>query len=113
MSHGERPTVPGLDAEAFVLLAGMRVEANTTADSEETPPSGVILRREVLRKIPRLAVSMNELRALPLDHRAGFIVSFIDGTYSIEMILDVCAMRRQDALAILGELAARGVIVVD
>jgi hypothetical protein len=113
MSHGERPTVPGFDATAFLRLAEMRVEAKTAADPEETPPSGIILRREVLRKVPRLAVSMNELRTLPLDHRAGFIVSFVDGTYSIEMILDVCAMRRQDALEILGELAARGVIVVD
>jgi hypothetical protein len=112
MSHGERPTVPGLDTEALLRLAEMRVEAKS-AGAEETPPSGVIVRREVLRKVPRLNVSMSDLRRLPLDHRTGFIVSFIDGTYSIEMILDVCAMRRQDALAILGELAARGVIAVD
>jgi hypothetical protein len=113
MSHGERSTVPELDAEASLRLAEKRVEAERAGDSEDTPASGVILRREVLRKVPRLAVSTNDLKALPLDHRAGFIISFVDGTYSIEMILDVCALRRQDALAILGDLAARGVIVVE
>ena len=63
--------------------------------------------------IPRLAVSQSELMAMPLDHRAGFIMSLVDGTYTVEMILDVCPLPRERALAILGELADRGVIDVD
>jgi hypothetical protein len=85
--------------------------ATSTLDDE--PPSGVLLRREALASVPRLAISLKELKALPLDHRAGFIVSFIDGAYTVAMILDACAMPRKEALTILRELAARRVIVFD
>jgi hypothetical protein len=64
----------------------------------------------MLASIPRLAVTQSELMAMPLDHRAGFVVSFIDGTFTVEMILDVCPMPRERALAILGELADKGII---
>jgi hypothetical protein len=66
-----------------------------------------------LASVPRLAVTRSQLMAMPLDHRAGFVVSFIDGTFTVEMILDVCPMPRESALAILGELADQGVIAVD
>jgi hypothetical protein len=67
----------------------------------------------MLASVPRLAVTQRQLMAMPLDHRAGFVVSFIDGTYTVEMILDVCPMPRERALAILGELAAQGIIAVE
>ena len=79
---------------------------------ESEPPSGVVLKREMLDAVPRLAVSTADLKTMPLDERAGFIVSFVDGTYSVEMILDACAMKRGEAIAILVDLAARGVIKV-
>jgi hypothetical protein len=66
-----------------------------------------------LASVPRLAVTKRQLMAIPLDHRAGFVVSFVDGTYTVEMILDVCPMPRERALAILGELAEKGIIDVD
>ena len=66
-----------------------------------------------LDSVPRLVVSQRELMAMPLDHRAGFVVSFVDGTYTVEMILDVCPLPRERALAILGELEERGIIDVE
>jgi hypothetical protein len=66
-----------------------------------------------LASVPRLAVTRSQLMAMPLDHRAGFVVSFVDGTYTVEMILDVCPMPRERALAILGELADKGIISVE
>jgi hypothetical protein len=66
-----------------------------------------------LASVPRLAVTQSQLMAMPLDHRAGFVVSFVDGTFTVEMILDVCPMPRERALAILGDLAAKGIIDVD
>jgi hypothetical protein len=89
------------------------VKKSPEAAVDDEPPSGVLVRRESLASVPRLAVSLKELKALPLDHRAGFIVSFIDGAYSVGMILDACAMPRQEALEILRELAARRIIVFD
>jgi hypothetical protein len=74
-------------------------------DSFETMPP--------LASVPRLAITQSELMAMRLDHRAGFIVSFVDGTYTVEMILDVCPMPRERALAILGELEEKGIIDLD
>jgi hypothetical protein len=53
------------------------------------------------------------LRSLPLDHRAGFLVWLVDGTSTVEAILDACPMTPEHALAVLGVLAAHGVIAVD
>jgi hypothetical protein len=88
-------------------------ETPATSIEEDEPPSGVLLRHEALASVPRLVISLKELKALPLDHRAGFIVSFIDGAYTVGMILDACAMPRKEAMTILRELAARRVIVFD
>jgi hypothetical protein len=113
MSRRERPTLPEFDAQAVQRLAEMPGTPGTSAISDDEPPSGIMLRPEVLARIPRLVLSTSELTVMPLDHRAGFILSFIDGTYSIEMILDACAMGRDEALEILGKLIARGIIAVE
>jgi hypothetical protein len=71
------------------------------------------VRQLTLDAIPRLAVSVRDLRDLPLDHNAGFLVWLIDGRSTIEAILDACPIRHDHALAILRVLAAHGVIDVD
>ena len=63
-----------------------------------------------LRRIPVLAVPLAELQVLPLDPRAAFVLSRIDGVSNVEMILDVCAMKWDEALLILDELIDLGVI---
>ena len=100
-----------LVARAFMHLDPVRSEVERIADDRQ-PASGVVRRREGLAGVPRLAVSTAKLMTMPLDHRAGFIISFIDGTYSIQMILDACAMTRDEALAILGDLVAKGVVEI-
>ena len=87
------------------------IRPNPPRDDE--PPSGVMERYERLTAVPRLALSLPDLMAIRLDHRAGFLVSLVDGTYTVEMILDACAMKREEALAILAELAARGIITIE
>jgi hypothetical protein len=74
------------------------------------PPSGVYPRRLTLDLVPRLALSRRALLAQRLDHRAGFILSLIDGECTVETILDLSAMSRAEALRILRELAALGVV---
>jgi hypothetical protein len=114
MSGLRRPTVPGgFDAQQSVRRTEGPASTGSPGPSDDQPPSGILLRLEVLAGVPRLVVSMSQLKAMPLDDRAGFILSFVDGVYTVEMILDASAMRREEALAILGELFARGVIVVD
>jgi hypothetical protein len=45
-----------------------------------------------------------------IDHRAGFVLSLVDGASTLETILDVCGMPKLDALRILHELTAHGII---
>jgi hypothetical protein len=64
------------------------------------------------RRIPRLAIDMDEIRYLSLDHVAGFLLSNIDGTMTIEEVLDVSGMAEFEVLRILDDLRDRGVIEV-
>jgi hypothetical protein len=111
MSRG-RPTLPEFRAREPGPFRERRVASREERATDTEPSSGIALKREMLAKVPRLAVSTADLMAMPLDHRAGFIASFVDGTFTIEMILDACAMRPEEALSVLGDLVARGVIVV-
>jgi serine/threonine protein kinase len=61
--------------------------------------------------IPQLAVDAHKLTGLSLDHRAGFLMSCIDGYSSIDDILSVSGMSRLETLKIVCELADQRVIV--
>lgn len=61
----------------------------------------------------RIDVPFEEIRWMNLDHRAGFLLSLVDGNSSIDDLLDVSSMPRLDALRILVELHSRGVIALD
>ncbi len=47
-----------------------------------------------------------------LDHRAGFLLTFVDGVSSVEDILDASGLSRIDALHVLADLLTKGVIVI-
>jgi hypothetical protein len=63
-----------------------------------------------LDRVPVVTVARDQLRWLSIDHRAGFVLSHIDGVSSLEMILDVSGMPLLDALRILCELAQQRII---
>lgn len=65
-----------------------------------------------LDAVPLVIMSGDELRAVSLDHRAGFLLSHVDGLSSLEMILDVSGMPRLDALRILVELVQKRVVAL-
>lgn len=60
--------------------------------------------------IPVLTISRSELRWLALDHRAGFVLSLIDGGSSIEDIIDVSTMPSFEVLRTLYTLHTQNVI---
>ncbi len=87
-----------------------------TADafSEETPtrpdiPSAF----SFFARVPTLVAAPEELMRLPLDHRAGFFLSLVDGRSSVGAILDACAMPSDEALGILNALLAQHVVTLD
>jgi hypothetical protein len=61
-------------------------------------------------RVPVLAIAMRDLPTHKLDHKAGFVVSRVDGELSIEGLLDVGAMPRLDALKIIADLVEAGVL---
>jgi hypothetical protein len=63
-----------------------------------------------LDRVPMVVVPRTQMRWLSMDHRAGFILSLIDGSSSLELILDVCGMPRLDALRILQELVQQKIV---
>ncbi len=61
-------------------------------------------------RIPMVAVAGSEVRWLGLDHRAGFILSRVDGRSTIEELVDLSGMPRHEALKLLVELVGAGAL---
>ena len=58
----------------------------------------------------RVIMSMEKMRWLMLDHRAGFLVSRIMDPTTVEDLLDICGMPSLQALEVLCDLNAQKVI---
>jgi hypothetical protein len=63
-----------------------------------------------LEKVPVLVTPLAQIDASSVDHRAGFVLSQVDGDTSLQAILDVSGMPPLEALRIVCELARRRVI---
>jgi hypothetical protein len=60
--------------------------------------------------MPVLAVLPAELRLLPLDPRAAFLLSQMDGRTDLDTVLELSAMPRAKALRLVRELYVSGVV---
>jgi hypothetical protein len=65
-----------------------------------------------LTQVVNIAIPSDQIRWLSLDHRAGFLLSLVDGASSVEELLDICGMPRLDALRILYQLLEQRVIAL-
>ena len=63
-----------------------------------------------LDRAPIVVVPRAQMRWLSIDHRAGFVLSLIDGSSTVETILDVSGMPKLDALRILHELVQQKIV---
>ncbi len=63
-----------------------------------------------LERAPTLARPLHELGSAPISPRAAFLLSRIDGTLSVDEILDVSGMPRLEAYRYLCQLLLRGII---
>lgn len=64
------------------------------------------------QRVVAACVAPEQVRWLSLDHRAGFVLSLVDGTCTVEELLDISGMAPLDTLKILVELLEQGVISV-
>jgi tetratricopeptide (TPR) repeat protein len=63
-----------------------------------------------LGSVPRLVIKPEEIMWLNLDHRAGFLLSQIDGTVDYESLFALSGLPRLDTARILAALLLDGVI---
>jgi hypothetical protein len=63
-----------------------------------------------LGRVPRLAIKQEEIMWLNLDHRAGFLLSQIDGAVDYENLFALSGLPRLDTARILAALLLDGVI---
>lgn len=63
-----------------------------------------------LQAVPRVRISGDEIIWLNLDHRAGFVLSLVDGNMSYDEILSVCGLPQIEGLRILANLLQDKVI---
>jgi HD-GYP domain-containing protein (c-di-GMP phosphodiesterase class II) len=63
-----------------------------------------------LQRVPRVLMTPSEIARLPLDPRAGFLLSFMDGSSTVETVLDACGLPREDAVHLVMELLGHGAI---
>lgn len=63
-----------------------------------------------LHAVPVVALTPKEVLSLPLDPRSGFLLARIDGTSTLQTLLDVSAMPAGDTMALLEELLALGAV---
>ncbi len=63
-----------------------------------------------LTNVPRLSIKPEEVMWLNLDHRAGFLLSQIDGVVDYESLFALSGLPRLDTARILAALLGEGVI---
>jgi len=63
-----------------------------------------------LESVPVVAMSPTEILTLPLDARSGFLLARIDGTSTLQTLLDVSAMPASEAMSLLEELLGLGAV---
>lgn len=106
------------DFSGALELAERRLEANPNdveaqryvQDCRRVLVKMQLSRLGSLQQIVELAVDSTELQWLTIDHRAGFLLSLIDGLSTLEDLLDICGMPRLQALQIFAELADQKVV---
>lgn len=99
--------------EALLEVSPDHFEAKACAAScRELLSKKYLTRLGGLAKILRVAMPPDEIRWLSLDHKAGFLLSCIDGTSSIEEVLDVACMQEFEAIRILHDFRELGVVEI-
>jgi hypothetical protein len=107
---GDYAAALALAVELQEKKPGDLVASSFARDCRRMLEAECVKRTGPLQGIPVLALSIHELQSRSLDHRAGFLVSRVDGQSTLEMLLDLVPLPRIDALRILAELVDQGIL---
>jgi hypothetical protein len=109
----------GDEASALAILEEVLRSAPSNAparqlaeDCERILGAKYIAQLGSLERIPKIAVPLERLVSLSLDHRAGFLLSLVDGISSLALILDLSGMSSSEVLGTFVVLKERGIITL-
>jgi hypothetical protein len=127
--RSERPTVPpSFDVAQYASESDARWRAAPVSKRDEDQPapnSEVRLTTQpywespvsdeawaqTMAGAPSVSISSEELKRLPLGHRAGFLLSRMDGATDLETLIELAAMPRDETLRLMRDLFQRGVVI--
>jgi hypothetical protein len=106
------------DSDARLAAAQPANEESSSPRSEmrlaTRPTMGAALTDEAWARgmtgAPYVIVSLAQLKRLPLGHRAGFLLSLMDGATELGTVLELAAMPRDEALRMARDLFESGVV---
>lgn len=102
---------PILLSYTLFLVAAERIRTlNEELDDSEPELQSDIRPLVPLYAVPWLALTVEWVRFLPLNSRAAYVLSLVDGQCNVETILDMCQIGREETLALLAQLLQLGAI---
>lgn len=100
-------------ADALITVDPLNEDAQKVADTCRARLRAIYLGRiGALDQVPAMVIPSTEIRWLALDHRAGFVLSLVDGVSTIEEIIDVSSMEPLEVLRTLYNLITQNVITL-
>jgi hypothetical protein len=104
---------------ALDLLESVLRRHPTDTDARELAQDchGLLVSRYLARigslsRVPKLAISAERLASIQLERNVGFVLALVDGTTSLETIVDGSGLSPPLALALLVQLYEDGIIVL-
>jgi hypothetical protein len=84
--------------------------ARSSEQEIEAAPASEVRPLVSLSMVPWLMVTLDQLRELPIDPRAAFLVTLVDGQCSVEMIADIACVPKDEAIGIFATLLQLGAV---
>jgi hypothetical protein len=132
LRSSELPTVPPpFDAERYAKDSDARLVAVSAAGSwaPEAPSATPRSETRLVARIEtgaftdegwartitgRLVLTMplTQLKELPLDHRTGYLLTWMDGSIDLDTLIEVSTMSREEVLHIVRDLYDSGVVEI-
>jgi hypothetical protein len=126
--RSHRPTLaPAFDVAEFarqsehlgaLVAVEQERESKSPVSSEvrlvTRPQWGAIITNEAwarsMKGAPNVTMSPQALKRLPLDHRAGFVISLMDGSLDLDTLVELSGMPRDHVLGLVRNLFDSGVV---
>lgn len=110
MQAGDREAALAI-AQASLAESPGSADARAVAERSQQQLTGIYTRRLGARdRVLRVTVPDTWLAQLAIDPRAAFLLSRIDGTCTIEEVIDMSCMPELDAMGLLVDMLEEGVI---